>query len=927
VTDSGQRRFFDRGSRPEASRIAEILRRETVGGAVLLIATVLALVWANSPWSDVYADVRDATFGIHALHLDLSVGQWAADGLLAVFFFVAGLELKREFVAGDLRDVRRAAVPVVAAVSGVAVPALIYAAINLGAGGRLEGWAVPTATDIAFALAVLAVVGSHLPSGLRTFLLTLAVVDDLLAITIIALFYTRSLSVVPLLLALLPLALFALLAQKRRSAWYLLAPLAAATWALVHASGIHATVAGVLLAFTVPVHRSERNGGPSAGPGMAEYLEHRLRPISSGFAVPVFAFFSAGVTVGGLAGLTESLSDRVTIGVIVALVVGKTIGVFGSTYLLSRFTRARLDDDLSWIDVVGLAMLAGVGFTVSLLIGELAFGAGSAADEHVKVGVLLGSVVAAALAAVVLRARNSTYRRLAALDAINSAAMPAASGHANDGSRTGSTAPLDIVADMTQVSMQTTRPAPLPHATPESQGLPSAAIEAFLDAIEESGVELHSLMVLRHGNVLAQGWWEPYTPDGLHLLYSLSKSFTSTAIGLAVGEGLLSIDDLVTSFFPEIDVETLDPKVAGMQVRHILSMASGHHADTLERIRLFGDEEPAAAFLSLIPEEEPGTWFTYNNGCTLMLSVIITRLTGLRVLDYLRPRLFEPLGIGPAYWAGIGPIDLGFSGLHLQTDAIARLGQLYLQDGVWNGRQLLPVGWVAQASAVQVDNPREPNPDWRQGYGFQFWRTQHNGFRGDGAYGQFCVVLPDVDAVIAITAATDDMQAILDAVWAELLPRFGDTALSEAAGGSLTDRLQGLTLAVIGGSPSGPGDGPSTVTDESAGAPISSVSVSGGSAEPGWTLSVSDGDADYQVPCGFGEWRSHETTVGDGAPFATAACGAWTDAHTFTAELAMINTPHRLTILCDVDAGTLSTVWRTAPLGPTRPSHLALRPR
>lgn len=480
---------------------------------------------------------------------------------------------------------------------------------------------------------------------------------------------------------------------------------------------------------------------------------------------------------------------------------------------------------------------------------------------------------------------------------------------------------------MTQLSSQATRPDPLPRATPESQGLASAAIGAFLDAVDAAGVELHSVMLLRHGSVVAEGWWAPYTPDGLHLLYSLSKSFTSTAIGLAVGEGLLSVDDLVTSFFPDADVHTLDPKVAGMKVRHLLSMSSGHHEDTLERIRLAVGHDPAAAFLALVPEEEPGTWFTYNNGCTLMLSAIITRLTGSRLVDYLRPRLFEPLGIGPAYWAGIGPLDLGFSGLHLQTDAIARLGQLYLRGGVWNGDRLLPADWVAQASSVQVDNPREPNPDWRQGYGFQFWRCRHNAFRGDGAYGQFCVVLPEHDAVIAVTAATGDMQAILDAVWAELLPSYTDDALPETTSTALTDRLRSLQLATVGGAPTTSGAGPWTVTDESEHPAIRSVSVSNASTGSGWTLSISDGDADYQIPCGFGEWRSHQTTVGEGAPFTTAACGAWTDAHTFTTELAMINTPHRLTATCNVEAGTLTTVWKTAPLGPTRPSHLALWPR
>jgi NhaA family Na+:H+ antiporter len=268
-------------------------------------------------------------------------------------------------------------------------------------------------------LAVLAVISTHLPTGLRTFLLTLAVVDDLIAITIIAVAYTTSLALVPLLSALIPLALFAVLVQRRVRSWYLLLPLAAVTWALVHASGIHATVAGVLLGFTVPVLRSERNGGPDAGPGLAEHFEHRLRPISSGFAVPVFAFFSAGVTVGGLSGLGESLGSSVALGIVVALVVGKTVGVFGATWLMARFTRADLDDELSWTDVLGLSMLAGVGFTVSLLIGELAFGQGTPSDDHVKVGVLVGSLAAALLSTVVLRLRNRVYRRICEAEALD----------------------------------------------------------------------------------------------------------------------------------------------------------------------------------------------------------------------------------------------------------------------------------------------------------------------------------------------------------------------------------------------------------------------------------------------------------------------------------------------------------------------------
>ena len=407
--------LFGYGSWPEVSRITDVLRRETLGGALVLGGTVLALVWANSPWAPAYAGLRDLTIGPAALHLDLSLATWAADGLLAVFFLVVGLELKREFVAGDLRDPQRAVLPVAAAVGGMAVPALVYVGVNLLAGSSaLRGWAVPTATDIAFALAVLAVVSTHLPAGLRTFLLTLAVVDDLLAITIIAIFYTRDLHPLFLLLALVPLAGFGLLVQKRVRSWWLLIPLAALTWGLVHASGVHATVAGVLLAFTVPVIRSQAAGGPDAGPGMAEHFEHKVRPLSAGFAVPVFAFFAAGVTVGGLTGLTESLTDTVALGIIVGLVAGKTIGIFGSTYLMARFTKATLDQDLRWVDVAGLAVLAGIGFTVSLLIGDLAYGAGSERDEHVKVGVLVGSLAAALIAAVILRLRNRTYRRLCA---------------------------------------------------------------------------------------------------------------------------------------------------------------------------------------------------------------------------------------------------------------------------------------------------------------------------------------------------------------------------------------------------------------------------------------------------------------------------------------------------------------------------------
>ncbi len=409
----GSTRVFARGSWTEARRIADVLRKETVGGVLLLIGTVIALVWANSPWAGSYEALRDTRVGPASLHLDLTLGTWAADGLLAVFFFVAGLELKREFVAGDLRDPRRAALPITAAVGGMAVPALVFVLFNLGGPeGALRGWAIPSATDIAFALAVLAVISTHLPSALRTFLLTLAVVDDLLAIVVIAVFYTSELSIGYLGLSLLPLAVFGFLVQKRVRSWWLLLPLAALTWFLMHESGVHATVAGVLLAFTVPVVRSDAAGGPDAGPGLAEHFEHRLRPLSAGVAVPVFAFFSAGVAVGGLSGLGASLGDSIAVGIIVGLVAGKAIGITAATWLVSRFTRAQLDENLGWPDVLGLALLGGIGFTVSLLITELAYGAESENYEHAKVGILAGTLAAAALAAVILRLRNRRYKRI-----------------------------------------------------------------------------------------------------------------------------------------------------------------------------------------------------------------------------------------------------------------------------------------------------------------------------------------------------------------------------------------------------------------------------------------------------------------------------------------------------------------------------------
>ena len=412
--------FPQRGSYAESLRILRVLRSETVGGALLVIMAAIGIAWANSPWADWYFRLRDLEIGYAPWHLELTVGQWASDGLLAIFFFLVGLELKREFVAGDLRRIGTAIVPVLAAAGGVAVPALFYVLITFHDPELLRGWAIPTATDIAFAVAVLAIIGSHLPSPLRIFLLTLAVVDDLIAIAIIAIFYTESIEVVPLLLGLLTIAVYGVIAQRYRqffhlkpaAAWLILLPIGVVAWAFVHASGIHATIAGVLLGFTIPVLHRKRDDVPEDEPGLAEVFEHRFRPLSAGFAVPIFAFFSAGVAIGGAEGLMSALADPVLVGVMIGLIVGKPIGIVATTWIATRARHARLDPAVTWIDLFGVGLLAGIGFTVSLLVTELSFDEADAHHDHAKVGILLASIVAAALASVVLGARNRRYRRI-----------------------------------------------------------------------------------------------------------------------------------------------------------------------------------------------------------------------------------------------------------------------------------------------------------------------------------------------------------------------------------------------------------------------------------------------------------------------------------------------------------------------------------
>lgn len=374
----------------EGSFLGGLFRQEVTGGVVALIAAAVALVWANSPWSGAYADLRYWQVG------PLDLEHWAAEGALTVFFFVAGLELKRELVVGSLQRPADAVVPVAAACCGVAFPAALYLAVNGATGGDLGGWAVPAATDIAFALAVLAVVGSALPTSLRAFLLTLAVVDDLIVIVIIAAVYSSSLHLLPLLVAALAFASYAVGQRLRRHPWWLSLPVAVIAWWAVHESGLHATIAGVVLGLLT---RVRPDPGEQVSP--AEHLEHVVSPVSSALAVPFFALMSAGVPLDPVG--SGGIMSPVVVGIVVGLVVGKPLGVFTGAWLVARFTRAELNSDLTWRDIAGASLVAGIGFTVSLLVADLAFA--GALREAAKIGVLLGSLVAAVAGALVLAGR------------------------------------------------------------------------------------------------------------------------------------------------------------------------------------------------------------------------------------------------------------------------------------------------------------------------------------------------------------------------------------------------------------------------------------------------------------------------------------------------------------------------------------------
>lgn len=462
----------------------------------------------------------------------------------------------------------------------------------------------------------------------------------------------------------------------------------------------------------------------------------------------------------------------------------------------------------------------------------------------------------------------------------------------------------------------------LPRSRPSDQGVPAAAVEAVLDALADAGLELHSLMVLRHGHVVAEGWWAPYSSDRVHLLYSLSKSFTSTAVGLAVAEGRFALADRVVDLLPERVPDDVDPRVASLTVHHLLSMSTGHREDTLERAATLEPTDLARGFLRIPPEEAVGSRHAYNNTTTYLLAAIVEKHCGMPLLDYLQPRLFEPLGIEQARWdTDRGGRTLGFSGLHLQTESIAAFGQLLLQDGVWRGERVLPEGWVALATRGHIDNDNDPaGPlDWRQGYGYQYWMSRH-GFRGDGAFGQFCVVVPEADLVVATTACVVDMQAVLDVLWTQLLPALGEPQAGDAhvaAGRALADRLAALALPAVGDDrhPVVAGrreEARFQVVDAGFDAPFddgASVTVTPETA--GWTLHIETPSGVAVLPVRADQWC--EGSFGSGQPVVTR--GGWTSTETFEADVALIETPHRIRLRCNgVEA---RAAWNQVPL--TRP--------
>jgi len=451
----------------------------------------------------------------------------------------------------------------------------------------------------------------------------------------------------------------------------------------------------------------------------------------------------------------------------------------------------------------------------------------------------------------------------------------------------------------------------LPTRSPSDLGVDARGLLALVDGLEATpGVEPHGLVVVHRGSVVARGWWAPYSAERPHLVYSVSKSVTATAVGIAADEGLLTIDDTVVSWFPELDAEVTDERTRRMRLRHLLAMASGHLAETLDRAEAADPTDLVRGFLLTPPEAEPGSVFAYNQPCTYTLAEVVRRASGTSLVDYLRPRLLDPLGVDVAAWQrDASGAELGFSGLHTTTEAVAALGQLHLQGGRWGDEQLVSSAWVAEASRAHASTAHEGSADWQQGYGFQFWVSTH-GYRADGAFGQFGLVVPEHDLVVAITSQTTDTRALLDLVWATVLPALG-------AGGSadddarLAERLDGLVLP----GPSGAGVPDDREAAVAAGRyhaaegteqpQLTSIEISArGSRDDELVLVLVEGDDRLEADLGLGAWQV------DG-PIATWAEQRGDLLHV---DVAFVETPHRLSLVADARTGTFEARWQTAPL-------------
>ncbi len=468
----------------------------------------------------------------------------------------------------------------------------------------------------------------------------------------------------------------------------------------------------------------------------------------------------------------------------------------------------------------------------------------------------------------------------------------------------------------------------LPRTSPELQGIASSALLHFVEALDSQIHELHSFMLLRHGSVVAEGWWAPYRREHPHMVFSLSKSFTSTAVGLAVAEGFFSLDDSVLSFFPDEAPTQVSAYLAAMRVRHLLSMTTGHTIDTWAFLVDRPDSNWIKGFLEVAVVHAPGTHFLYNSGATYMLSAIVQKTTGTKLIEYLE-RLFEPLGIEHALWEESPQgIALGAIGLRLTTEDIARFGLLYLQKGIWQGRRLLSEAWITEATAVQTASGANPHSDWAQGYGYQFWHCRHGAYRGDGVFGQFCLIMPEQDAVLAITGGIDvfDAQQLLNLVWDRLLPAMRKETLAEESeeAYSLTEKVSSLTLLPVLGRTTSPIE--SQVAGRTYSVDANELKIETLALqvrESGWTVSINTAAAVNLIPCGYGVWQPGQTTLFHDAwmvgPTPIVASGAWTAQESFTMVVRLYETPffHTL-VFYFVDDEMLVETWVNVSLEATK---------